>query len=60
MKTKTSVRDAAARERGEVRLVQTRLPLHLYRLVEVAAKSEGLSVAAYLRRLLILRFTRAQ
>ncbi len=42
-------------KRASTRLVQTRIPTSVFRLLRGAAVDEGLSMAAYVRRLLMAR-----
>jgi hypothetical protein len=42
------------------RLIQTRIPPALFQTLSKKAKAEGLSVAAFLRRLVILHVEKAQ
>lgn len=39
------------------KIVQTRIPASLLHILEKRAKAEGLSIAAYVRRLLIVTLT---
>jgi predicted HicB family RNase H-like nuclease len=42
--------------RDDLVLVQTRIPRKVHRLIRARAEEEGISVAAYVRRMLIREF----